>query len=482
MKNYEKHKVTNQHYRWGLTVALFAAVGFSLSMNPQHFNNIARVYKNAEFANYASSGDEYTIVVGDTTFIANVTIPRNLTEGDYTRIVKWSAASNDQSETEAKCLGLCGQILPLKPTGEGVAEIEAALKAFVEARKTAVAAKPKEEAKEEKKEPADEAEKALADANALIDKSKEKCEALEEDAKLRCFVKEIGSLSKIFAKDKKFKKLKGRGAELLTALYKDELKPSFEAGLKKKIQYTRDQLNELSDSGLYLSRDELQDVFEETDFGSTLSLISDLNETLSAVNGGGIRRDMMALERKGILNQTQYAQKLVQKGVKESDPIAYRQGYWDLNSLGSLSQSRVNYWADSIEGVPDYTTKIGNRMFSDFDSIYYTPSNRFFSEILRNYASFGDVNLANLSTQADSANPINVANLLRKVGNRSVVEGFRLPNDGIYKTLTGRMDQYAPVSSGSNVPTTTLNQLSARGLQLPPSWNASSRTGSSRVH
>lgn len=448
MKHESRQPKYNRHYRWGLTVALFAAVGFSLSMNPQHFNNIARVYKDAEFANYASTETPLLVTVDGKDYAATVTRPANLEETDTRVLVRISA------DNKEFCYELCDKIVPLKPVGNGIPDITKAIEQLIAGKKAEKAKPVAEEAK-----PANSKEAAIKAAEELIAQKQTECEDKSKQTRNSCFAKALVELSSAFEGKAKpeFKDLPQKGSDLLTDFFDDNLKKTMIAAFNAKIQYNKADALDLA-----WGVTSPAELFEESAYGKTIEL-SDLLISRLKENGDEIREMIFQIESASIRRQVKHAQQDVIAGIRDPMSGRFQAGYNDLKAWGQIYQDR----AYDITGLID---RMDESVALSFENAYVNPNDKFFLEIVKQWGAFEKLNLDTLvTTQGGSAPGSGVRARLPRVGPG-------LSNDNLYASLSG-------LSGSPNGQQTVTNQhpLQQQQLSRPNPVDLRSKGRTSRI-
>lgn len=279
--------------KWALYSLLFVCLGFSISMNPEHFNNIARHSKNLgvfELAQEAAAGNSKVIKVSNTqgTKMYQATLrPIDAVDGlACAELVELDNNGNASGATIKRC---GGALVYSDPT----ASLQTALMGILENLETSTGASADS--------PAPAVEKI--DLQQYADR----CAKLEGSRVLDCHKRNILEISQKVDNNE-------TDAQYVTKYFDDHLKSYFTRAFN--AAHYRLENNVLTGAISVKANDSAQENFEDAK-----SLYNELWEKLASINGKDVRRTLARQLAEGTRRQARENQKILQAGIQ-----MYQQG------------------------------------------------------------------------------------------------------------------------------------------------------------
>lgn len=306
--------------KWFMFGGLCATLGFSLSMNPQHFNNIAR-WTPDQPLNAVHFASEALIETEET---KTVTIPHNgqLFDVEYAKVKdvdnQYIARFKGADETAAEACTGCGTLVPISATDQRDALRQISLKLSELVKSEGVA-----ESQPEQEAPAEE---------TIVEKYAKAC---ERDKKITCFTKQLVELSN----DK-------------DAEEKDVLQ-FFRSYLARDLRerLTTPTVQMIPDGMGWFFYENNQELVENAS-----SMVVDLIEKLEINRGKSTRSALFKLHASYFSEQARYGQSLIQQSSMATtldmfNALSY-QGHGILNALQGERRLITSKMREAIDGIP----------------------------------------------------------------------------------------------------------------------------------
>ena len=348
----------NNYKKWSLFCVLAGSLGFSLSMNPEHYNNIVRYEKDAfhsiAFASSAEkeqkvSGTSREVLVGTSkgSFKAKVTSIEGST------IVKFEKLG----ETEGQSCDLCGKTFSLESDFKDIAALNSELMTIANSDQK------EEKAEDEKKVVAQKKGEAT---EVDIEEWAAKCEKIKGDSsKLSCHKNRIIELSK-------YLKNHADNATYINQYFTDYLKSEILAGFTNPTIKT----SPFASNGFNFASD-----FDDED-SSSLQQSNDLTEEiirgLQAKNGKQTIEVLVKMRAASFTAQLRHSQNLMIQGINESNPAKFNAGMQGMqpDAQRSILQQSTQSMLDSVSSMSASSSEksyfaqyISNNMFSPVDNV-----------------------------------------------------------------------------------------------------------------
>jgi hypothetical protein len=336
------------HNKWFLTLSLFVAVGFSLSLNPhnQQIHLAKHQYQVIELSSTEEvAGQQHSIRVTSTkdqqVYEARVLVTKDMAVAQFARIQGAATSAGD--------CGLCGKIMPLELTEaqknntDAIKEIVAKLVEQETEKPTAPAVTEQAPAAKPPQKPGE------ATEIDLVEWAK-KCEKASDNQLLSCHSRNLVELSRYLKNS--------RETDSLVREYFDE---HLRSDLRSALTTRRLMVTGF---GQVIDNSE---AFEKAN-----EISEQLMERLGSRNGKATRDALIRMQASRFSEQARHAQALARQGMDQSNPQMFVLGNNLMSNLGNeynYTSSNMIQSLDAIRGLDslgksDYATMMQNQFMS----------------------------------------------------------------------------------------------------------------------
>lgn len=356
----------NNYKKWSLFCVLAGSLGFSLSMNPAHYNNIVRYEKDALQSIAFASSSEVQKVSGSSREVLVGTQKGNFKAKVYSVDDATFVRFEKLGETEGKSCDLCGKTFSLNADVKDISALNTELMKIANA--------------DQKEEKSEDGEKVIAQKKGEatevdIEEWAAKCEKIESsNAKLNCHRKSIIELSK-------YLKNSSDTASYIQDYFSNYLKADILAGF----------INPTVKTSPFGSQSFSFD--EDFDSGDGLAQSNELAEELikglQAKNGKSTIEVLVKMRAASFTAQLRHSQNLMIQGINESNPRKFQMGMQGMQPdvQRSILQQSTESMLSAVSSMKASSSEksyfsqyVTNNMFAPVDNVL----NQFKTHILNN--------------------------------------------------------------------------------------------------
>lgn len=341
--------------KWGLFCLLAVSLGFNLSMNPEHFNNIARYEKGSPMPSFelaqtappaaipvaAASGEKVrTVTLGGNkgTFNVEVFEVRGKTFASFKKV---------QSQTEASvnapgACDLCGiAAMPLNASFDKIDDVNIELLAHINGKKKDEALVPTTVVAEATKicpmemSPKPKAGSLTEISDEALKACAQKCVSKKGEEKATCHQERLVELAKLLEDS-------DAQASVVEKYFKTNLYSSLKNGLMNPTVYETTPQECMSASidfegrsarPVYASSFGMVGCSDTSQLKFSRSILESLMSELPSTNGKGVMKLLVYLEKASMTAQASAAQEIARAGLRENNPNKLSFGMDNLNPM-----------------------------------------------------------------------------------------------------------------------------------------------------
>jgi len=333
-------RLPTRHEKWGLTALLIGALGFSLSMNPEHGGSIARHQVNYQTLDLAATSPHEILVSGK-----SGSYKATLFEVNNVTFAKFESLSN----SEGTLCELCQKkAVPLQASISQLNELNKELLSLVN---TTSENQKNTSAQQKNATPAKKGELTEVD----LEQWASKCEKSSEDTKLSCHKDRLIELSKAL-----------KNTSETESLMKDYFNMYLQADLKRGLTgRTIKEVSAASCSGQIIYPGAFGRVGCYTeDLQNANEMTEDLMSSMRAGNSRLVVQALTKLRAASFSAQMRNSQTLAIEGRNENNMAKFNLGFrgMDPNSLQWIFQQTHSSMLDSVQSMDG-----SNRQKSDLE-------------------------------------------------------------------------------------------------------------------
>ncbi|MFN7262927.1 MAG: hypothetical protein ACK5RO_02600 [Pseudobdellovibrionaceae bacterium] len=350
------------HNKWFLTLSLFVAVGFSLSLNPhnQQIHLAKHQFQVIELSSTEVAGQQHSIRVTSTkdqqVYEARVLVTKDMAVAQFARIQGAATSSGD--------CGLCGKIMPLELT-EAQRNNTDAIKEIVAKLVEQETGKPAAPPVAQQAPAAKPVQKPGEATEVDLEEWAKKCEKASDSQLLSCHSRNLVELSRYLKNT--------RETDSLVREYFDE---HLRSDLRSALNTRRVMV---AGFGQVIDNSE---AFEKAN-----EITEQLMERLGSRNGKATRDALVRMQASRFSEQARHAQGMARQGMEESNPQMFALGNNLMTNLGyefNYTSANMIQSLDAIRGLDsmgraDYATMMQN----NFMSPVQTMLNQLFADRLK---------------------------------------------------------------------------------------------------